>query len=139
MRLQQVGDDRERGRRDQRVHGDLLGIRCYRSNPACLNVQAPDRRLGPHRAALVSDRRRKALRQRREAAAEVGQLFLALFAAAATAELELVPDPDRRDVLGDGAEFAPQQRLPDDLVDTLAAELAQPVRGGALFQGLESL
>jgi hypothetical protein len=77
---------------------------------------------------------RQCLRQADEATAEVCKTFLAAFTAAAAAQLQLVPEPYRRDLIRVGAEFSPEQGLPDDAIDFLAAQFAQPFVRHLAFQ-----
>ena len=124
--------------RQRRCHHHMVGhqaaARVLHAPAAAFGRDGADRGTGQ---GLPAQRMHAGLQrggQGLEAAAEVGQALLAALAAAAAPQLELVPEPHRRDLVGHGAELALQQRLPHHLVDAFTAQLAQPLGRGLALQ-----
>ena len=89
---------------------------------------ASRRAVDQHAPAVRLDPRAQRLEQRLPRAGRVAELLLARVLAAAQAQL--VPDPDHGDLVGAGAELAPQHRAPDLAVGGLPHPLLDPRPGG---------
>ena len=101
VRRHQIGDDRQRRRRQHGVGGDRRALGHDAADAAVDDRQRLDARAAVDRPAVRDDELRHLVGQRDEAAAIVGQLLLAALAAAAAAQLQLVPEPHRGDLLGE--------------------------------------
>ena len=127
MRLQQIGNDRQRRRCDHHVGFDDASGASNANHPAVPDDQLLHGFIQPDRCPLRSDLFGPVLDQCGKAAAIICQVLAARFLTALAALDELVPQPDGPDLVPILAEFADQQRLPDDLVNLPPAGSQRPL------------
>ena len=96
--------------------------------------QTINRGVQAHITALLFHTGRSFFGQAHKTTGEIAQAFFAAFAPRSAAQLELVPEPHGRNLVGIGAKFASEQRFPDDSVDVLVTQAAKPFGGGAMFK-----
>ena len=135
MGVQQVSDDRQGRSGDDMRGSNAIAVGLHRLHLLVFDRQTADSGVGLDRAALRSHCRGKLLSQHSKTTAQVGKLFTSVFAATAAAQLEFVPQPDGSNTIGMLTEFASQQWLPNDTVNTLATGMPDPIRRSLALKG----